>query len=147
MQQTTTGEIVIVPRNFKLLDELEASEKGTHSDGSISFGLATPDDTFLTDWNCSIIGPNGTPYSDRFYSLQVVATEDYPMVPPQVKFITKINLPCVNQRDGTVIESKLPATKNWQRQNGIYDVLMGISMEMKAACNRKLQQPPDGTNF
>lgn len=48
MQKTPAGETVIVPRNFKLLEELEKSEKG-HGDMSISFGLVDSADTFLTD--------------------------------------------------------------------------------------------------
>lgn len=58
MKKTPAGEVVIVPRNFKLLEELEKSEKG-HGDMSISFGLAKSDDTFLTDWNGGILGPLG----------------------------------------------------------------------------------------
>lgn len=48
---------VIVPRNFKLLEELEASEKGT-GDMSVSYGLVNGDDIFLTEWNASILGPH-----------------------------------------------------------------------------------------
>ncbi len=58
MQKTPAGETVIVPRNFKLLEELEKSEKG-HGDMSISFGLVDSGDTFLTDWNGGILGPAG----------------------------------------------------------------------------------------
>lgn len=58
MQKTPAGEVVVVPRNFKLLEELERSEKG-HGEMSISFGLADPGDTFLTDWNGGILGPVG----------------------------------------------------------------------------------------
>lgn len=47
-----------MPRNFKLLEELEKSEKG-HGDMSISFGLVDSGDTFLTDWNGGILGPPG----------------------------------------------------------------------------------------
>ncbi|GMH51124.1 hypothetical protein TrRE_jg12737 [Triparma retinervis] len=146
MQTTTTGEIVIVPRNFKLLEELEASEKGV-TDGTITFGLAVPDDTFLTTWNASIMGPPNTPYDNKFYSLMVTCTDDYPTVPPLIKFVTKVNLPCVNQRDGTVIEQKLPATKSWNRQMGIHEVLKGIVAEMKVTANRKLAQPRENEEF
>lgn len=58
MKKTPSGEVVIVPRNFKLLEELEKSEKG-HGDMSISFGLVDSGDTFLTDWNGGILGPVG----------------------------------------------------------------------------------------
>ena len=58
MNKTQGGEVVIVPRNFKLLEELEKSEKG-HGDMSISFGLVDSGDTFLSDWNGGILGPVG----------------------------------------------------------------------------------------
>lgn len=47
-----------VPRNFKLLDELEAKEKHG-GDPSISMGLTLQDDILLTDWTASIFGPGG----------------------------------------------------------------------------------------
>ena len=56
--RTAAGETVIVPRNFKLLEELENCEKG-HGDMSISFGLVDSGDTFLSDWNGGILGPAG----------------------------------------------------------------------------------------
>ena len=62
MQRTPAGEVVIVPRNFKLLEELEKSEKGL-GDMAISFGLSDPGDTFLSDWNGGILGPAGVSYS------------------------------------------------------------------------------------
>jgi hypothetical protein len=63
MNKTPAGEVVIVPRNFKLLEELEKSEKG-HGDMSISFGLQDPGDTFLSDWNGGILGPVGVSCRD-----------------------------------------------------------------------------------
>jgi hypothetical protein len=61
MQRTPAGEEVIVPRNFKLLAELERSEKGL-GDMSISYGLVDSGDTFMSDWNGGILGPHGVSF-------------------------------------------------------------------------------------
>ena len=58
MERTPSGETVIIPRNFKLLEELERSEKGL-GEMAISYGLVNADDTFLTEWNGGILGPHG----------------------------------------------------------------------------------------
>jgi hypothetical protein len=71
MKKNPSGEVVIVPRNFKLLEELEKSEKG-HGDMSISFGLVDSGDTFLSDWNGGILGPVGVSLSMKF-SIYILA--------------------------------------------------------------------------
>ena len=57
MQVTPTGETVIVPRNFKLLEELEKMEKG-NTEMAISFGLVDGADVLMSNWNGGILGPH-----------------------------------------------------------------------------------------
>ncbi|PJF19388.1 putative MMS2-part of the error-free postreplication repair pathway protein [Paramicrosporidium saccamoebae] len=51
-----TNSNMSIPRNFRLLEELENGEKGI-GDGSISYGLAAGDDITLTHWNATVLGP------------------------------------------------------------------------------------------
>lgn len=80
MQKLPSGEVVIVPRNFKLLDELERSEKGL-GDMSISYGLTDSADTMLTNWNGGIIGPAGVrfPYSKSIFLYCKPPRIDWPL--------------------------------------------------------------------
>lgn len=63
----------VLPRSFRLLEELEKGEKGAFSsirrtdpgiglgDGSCSYGLADGDDIMMTNWNGTILGPPHVP--------------------------------------------------------------------------------------
>ena len=56
---SSSGEQIIVPRNFVLLEELEKAEKG-NTDMSVSMGLKIADDVYMYDWQCTILGPYNT---------------------------------------------------------------------------------------
>jgi len=135
-----------VPRNFRLLEELEKGEKGI-GDGSCSYGLEDGDDIMMSNWNGTIIGPGHTVHENRIYSLKITCGDSYPDMLPDVQFISRVNLPFVNQTNGKVDATKLPVLSNWNRNLSIENVLVEIRKEMASFNNRKLPQPPEGSTF
>ncbi len=110
--------------------------------------ITTDDNDDLRYWNGTILGPMQSSYENRIYSLRIEAGEGYPMQPPTVTFITKINLPsCVDGRTGKVDLGKIGVTRGWTPQNSISDVLGAIFHAMARSENRKLPQPEEGTEF
>merc|ERR1711916_37178 len=99
-------EKIVVPRNFRLLEELEAGEKGKLSDPFITLGLSDAEDMTLSRWTGSIVGPQGGVFEGRIYEINFYCGEKYPIEAPIVTFRTKVNLPCVNSR-GEVLRNSL----------------------------------------
>ena len=90
----SSGEVIIIPRNFKLLDELEKAEKG-QTDMTVSYGLVDSDDMTLTNWQCTILPAPGSTLDNRIISLLMRAGPSYPAEPPEVTFQSKVNFPFV----------------------------------------------------
>ncbi|KAI9218513.1 putative ubiquitin conjugating enzyme [Blastocladiella britannica] len=135
-----------VPRNFRLLEELEKGEKGI-GDGTTSYGLANPDDIFMSDWNGTILGPPHTVHENRIYSLKIHCDQNYPDSAPAIAFLSKVNLPCVHQTTGKVDPARLPCLSRWDRSFTLETVLGELRREMASPSNKKLPQPAEGTNF
>jgi len=132
---------VVVPRSFRLLDELEKGQKAERA-SQVSWGLARDDDMSLTDWNGTIFGPIDTVFDNRIYSLSFVCGPDYPDLPPVVKFTCPIRMNCVDA-DGSILPG-WSFIKGWKRELTMENILDALRREMSTAANRKLPQPADG---
>ncbi|XP_057511999.1 ubiquitin-conjugating enzyme E2 variant 1C [Actinidia eriantha] len=140
------GSSIVVPRNFRLLEELERGEKGI-GDGTVSYGMDDGDDIYMRSWTGTIIGPHNSVHEGRIYQLKLFCDKDYPEKPPSVRFHSRINMTCVNHETGAVESKKFGILANWQREYTMEDILTQLKKEMAAPHNRKLVQPPEGTYF
>lgn len=117
-------------------------------DGSVSYGLDRQDDIYLTTWNGTILGPARTPYENQIYMLRIICPMDYPTVPPKVSFTSKINMQCINQSSGQLVENKFPLFQRWRYGNTIADILTELRAMMTSRENVKLtNQPPEGSTY
>ena len=67
--------------------------------------------------------PPGTVHENRIYSLRLFCDHSYPDRPPAVKFESRVNMTCVNPRDGNVEARLLPVLGNWRREYSMETVL------------------------
>lgn len=109
-----------VPRNFKLLDELDDAKNWSN----ISYGLVRGDDTYLVDWNGMILDKK-----NQMISLTIKCGDDYPDKPPLVHFTSEYVFPrkfrAYVRSEGRLSRS-FPTIKNWKREYTIGMLLTEI---------------------
>lgn len=119
-------------------DNKEAKSRNPH-ESWCSYGLGDLSPGYenqLSNWNGTIIGPQNTNLGDRIYSLKIKCGPRYPDEAPLVQFVTKINMPGVDQTNGKVTG----IMRSWNRKNTIMDYLITIRQAMQDSA-AKLKQP------
>lgn len=86
--------------------------------------LAGPKDDNYYEWTASIIGPEGSPYSDGVFSLDINFPADYPFKPPKINFVTPI-YHCNINKNGNICLDIL--REQWSPALTISKLLLSIS--------------------
>lgn len=96
----------------------------------------TGTDLAVSSYSMALI--DQTVHENRIYSLKITCGPSYPDVRPEVQFLSRVNLPFVNQTNGKVDYAKLPVLANWSRQLSIEHVLVEIrkyvSISVRISC-------------
>jgi len=81
------------------------------------------DKTNIMKWNATIFGPEGTPYMNGVFNLNIEFSDEYPFKPPTVYFTTKIYHCNINERGSICLDI---LNKNWSPALGIGQLLISI---------------------
>ena len=85
---------------------------------------ASPHNDNLLFWRGSIKGPSNSPYSGGVFNLTIEFTEEYPFVPPKIKFETRVYHPNINIKNGEICLDILK--EQWLPTLTIQNVLLSI---------------------
>lgn len=89
----------------KLLSE--QSSRCTTTNGVQNSGngiFVQQDEQDIYKWKASLQGPQGTPYADGIFNLELEFPSDYPFKPPKVTFITKMYHCNINSRGAICLD-------------------------------------------
>ncbi len=78
----------------------ELRECATKENAPVSASLVQPDN--LLHWHGAIAGPQGTPYENGHFTVDILLPADYPFAPPKMKFTTRVWHPNVSSESGAI---------------------------------------------
>lgn len=79
----------------------------------------------------SILGPDDTPYENGVFCIDIQIPERYPFVPPNVRFVTPIYHPNIDDSGRICLDTlKLPPQGSWKPSLNLSSILMAIQLLM-----------------
>ena len=95
----------------RLTREAEVLRKTEKSGGGDEMIYLVPFADNICEWTGFIRGPPDSPYEGRVFEMSISVGHQYPLVPPVIKFLSKVFHPNVNYDTGEICLDILK--KNW----------------------------------
>ncbi|CAG9764184.1 unnamed protein product [Ceutorhynchus assimilis] len=87
----------------------------------------------LGELEAQITGPEGTPYENGVFKLEVLVPQNYPFEPPSIKFLTKIYHPNIDDSGRVCMDLvKMPPKGNWRPTIGLESLLISIRLLLES---------------
>ncbi|EPY42570.1 ubiquitin-conjugating enzyme E2 B [Angomonas deanei] len=106
------------------MQDLKSLRASTSGDAGDTLGIyAAPKDDDIFVWKAVVYGPENTVWEGGFFKLELHFSAEYPVVPPRVKFLTKVFHPNVYV-DGNICLDTLKS--NWSPTLNVEMLLLSI---------------------
>ncbi|KAI9833505.1 MAG: hypothetical protein M1819_003664 [Sarea resinae] len=106
----------------RLLQELKLYAQDPNSDVLLHLGPVSEDQ--LLHWEAVLKGPSASPYEGGLWKLAIRIPENYPLAPPDIKFVTPICHPNVHFQTGEICLDLLKTS--WSPAYTIAQTLVSI---------------------
>ena len=97
----------------------------------------SPDPNNYRHFNILLEGPADTPYQGGIFKIELFLPEDYPLVPPKVRFLTKVYHPNIDKVGRICLDI---LKDNWSSALNIRTTLLSIQSLL---CEPNLDDPLD----
>ena len=97
-------------------------QRNPHSD--VALQVASSGNMF--EWDAFVKGPPDSPYQGGVFKLKIIMTASYPIVPPQVRMVTKVCHPNIHFKTGEICLDIL--TSKWSPAWTLESVCLAIQV-------------------